>query len=329
MNTLITGGVGFIGFALARTLAASGWSVTLVDRPGQADQDHELATFLESGPHRLIQCDLLDPRALDAVAGTFDVVWHLAAILGVAAVRRDPMAVLRDNVQMQLHVMAFARRQVGLKRFVFTSTSEVYAGTLTHYGLPFPTPESTPLTVSDLGEPRTSYMLSKIYGEALLHQAGLPFAIVRPHNVYGPRMGTRHVVPQLIQRILATPDGGALEVFSPEHRRTFCFVQDAVAMMCGILANQPTLGATLNIGTEQPEVTMRELAARLAQLMGRDIRIVDGPVTPGSPVRRAPSLNQTAALTGVTPKVSLDEGLSQTYEWYRAYLSSTGEERAQ
>ena len=71
-------------------------------------------------------------------------------------------------------------------------------------------------------------MLSKIYGEALVHQSGLPFTIVRPHNFYGPRMGLSHVVPQLLQRIHEAADGDELVVYSIDHQRTFCFIDDAV-----------------------------------------------------------------------------------------------------
>ena len=86
------------------------------------------------------------------------------------------------------------------KLFVFASTSEVYAGSLEHFGLPIPTPETAPLGLPDLGRPRTTYMLSKIYGEALCRHAGLPFTILRPHNLYGPRMGMAHVIPELHAR---------------------------------------------------------------------------------------------------------------------------------
>lgn len=325
MKALITGGCGFIGFNLAQRLAAQGYAVTLVDRPGTGAGDAEVREFVSSGAHQHVERDLTAAGALDGLADDYTAICHLAAILGVAAVRRDPQAVLRDNLRMQLHALEFASRQRGLGRFVFTSTSEVYAGTLQHFALPFPTPESTPLAVPDLAEPRTSYMLSKIYGEALLHQSGIPFVIVRPHNVYGPRMGTRHVVPELMQRIAAAPDGAEVMVYSPDHRRTLCFVQDAVAMMSAAADTPSTIGATLNIGTDAPEVTMRDLAMRICRLMDRDVKLVDGPVTPGSPARRQPDISRVVALTGVGPVVDLDEGLRRTYQWYRPQFSSASQ----
>ena len=91
-----------------------------------------------------------------------------------------------------MNAIDIAKKQKRLKRLLFASTSEVYAGTLRYHGLEFPTTEETPLTVSDLRHPRTSHMLSKIYGEALLRQSNLPYTIFRPHNFYGPRMGMSH-----------------------------------------------------------------------------------------------------------------------------------------
>ena len=320
MRALITGGAGFIGLHVARALAARGCAVTLVDKAGSADGGGELAAFVASGPHTFIECDLRQARPLDDLEGEYAYVFHFAAILGVAAVRKDPTAVLRDNVEMQLRVLDFAARQPSLQRFVFTSTSEVYAGTLQQSSLRFPTPEDTSLALPDLSEPRTSYMLSKIYGEALMQHAGLPFVIVRPHNIYGPRMGTRHVIPQLMQRIAATPGGADLPVYSADHRRTFCYIQDAAEMFVAIVQTPATAGITLNIGTEQPEVTMRELAQRICRVMGREVRIVDGPVTAGSPSRRQPDISRIVSMTGILPAVDLDEGLRRTYAWYQQHV---------
>ena len=100
---------------------------------------------------------------------------------------------------MLRNIITFGKRQENLERLIFTSTSEVYAGTLKYFSLKIPTPENTPLALTELSENRTSYMLSKIYGEALCLHSGLPVTIVRPHNFYGPRMGLSHVIPELFK----------------------------------------------------------------------------------------------------------------------------------
>ncbi len=317
MKILITGGAGFIGLNLACELAAQGHHTVLADNFSRGVRDAALAAFLAAGRHSLDSIDLLAPAALDALPDDFDVVCHLAAILGVEKVRREPLAVLRDNVAMNLAVLQFASRQRSLHRFVFASTSEVYAGTLEHFGLQFPTAEPTPLALPSLAERRTSYMLSKIYGEALAHQSGLPFTIFRPHNIYGPRMGLNHVVPQLMHRMWQTAPDGEVTVYSPDHKRTFCYVEDAARMMVAAIATPAAAGATLNVGNSEPEVTMAELARLAAVAMQRDVRIMRGATTPGSPTRRQPDIAAIVSLTGVRPQVGLSEGLSRTFAWYR------------
>ena len=129
------------------------------------------------------------------------------------------------------NVICLCRQQKNLARLIFTSTSEVYSGTLENYSMSIPTSEITPLTCSPASRPRTSYMLSKIFGEALCQQAGIPFTIFRPHNVYGPRMGMAHVIPEQLKKAWLADTGDRLSVHSSDHRRSFCFVDDAVEML--------------------------------------------------------------------------------------------------
>ena len=107
------------------------------------------------------------------------------------------------------------------------SSSEIYAGTLEYYGLKFPTKESTPITISNILNKRTTYMLSKIHGEVhCINKKKLPYIIVRPHNIYGPRMGYAHVIPELIKKIKR--QSKTIFIKSPNHGRTFCYIDDAV-----------------------------------------------------------------------------------------------------
>ena len=200
---------------------------------------------------------------------------------------------------------------------MFASTSEVYAGTLEHGDLPVPTPEETALALPPLGRPRTSYMLSKIYGEALCHHAGVPFTIVRPHNVYGPRMGMAHVIPELMAKVTRAEDSGLFEVFSVDQTRTFCYVDDAVAMIAAAADSKDCAGETLNIGADGPEIAIGELARRILLTVGKSLEIVPRPAPAGSPARRCPDMSKTRRLTGVDAQVPLDEGLARTYVWYR------------
>jgi nucleoside-diphosphate-sugar epimerase len=323
-KALITGGAGFIGGHLTRRLLGEGYEVTLVDNLSRGVEDETLAELRTHDGFSIRVADLRDPGSLDDVGTDFTHVMHFAALLGVQNVLDRPYAVLRENIAMLETMLDVAARQSALERFLFPSTSEVYVGTQQFFELPIPSPETTPLAVSALDKPRTSYMLSKIYGEALVHQAGLPFTIVRPHNFYGPRMGLAHVVPQLLQRIHDATDGDELVVYSMDHRRTFCFIDDAVCYLARLLEVPEAEGGTYNVGVQSPEVTIGELAELLVEVVGRDLQIVPGETTPGSPHRRCPDMTRTIGVTGHEPAVSLPDGVRRTYEWYRDQVFEGG-----
>jgi len=316
-KALITGSAGFIGLHLARALLRRGYEVTLLDNFARAVQDAELEAVSSQPGARLAQLDLLQPAALDALGRDYDFVIHLAALLGVQNVRNRPFDVLTLNNAMVERVIEFARRQSRLSRLLFSSTSEVYAGTLQYFGMTVPTPESTPLAITDLAEPRTSYMLSKIYGEALCRHSGLPFTLIRVHNAYGPRMGLSHVIPELLRKAHDLPPGGKLEVYSVKHRRTFCYISDVVELIVRMLESPACSGEVLNVGNETPEIAIGELARIILDTVGRDAEIAPMPETPGSPLRRGPDMSKTAALVNYRAQVAVEEGVRRTYEWYR------------
>ena len=324
MRALVTGGAGFIGFHLARRLAEHGVEVDLVDSFRRGVRDSGLDDLLSSDTVRLIEADLVEPVGGDMLSTDYELIFHFAAIIGVAMVEREPFRVLEDNVKMLSNVLDVARRQTRLRRLIFASTSEVYAGTLKHFRLPIPTPESTPIALTDLKHARTSYMLSKIYGEAMCRHSGVPFTIVRPHNIYGPRMGLSHVVPELLKRAWETPDGGELVVYSPDHRRTFCYVEDTVEIISLASREAACENVVLNLGMMQPEYSMRAVARMAVETVGRDLVVVDGPITPGSPVRRCPDTSRAEALLSRSAEIDLAEGMRRTYDWYRANVFEPG-----
>ena len=225
---LITGGAGFLGYHLAKHFNNSGIHVCVADNFSRGVRDRHFLDLIEDGDLSFSDLDLLDEKAIINLGDDFDVIFHLAAIIGVRHVTEKPYEVLSNNCRMLENVITLARTQKNLTRLLFASTSEVYAGTLPHFDLRLPTPEDTPLARTDFVGSRTSYMLSKIMGECLLHYSGVPFTIFRPHNVFGPRMGLSHVIPEQLRNAYFAQPGEALPVFSPRHRRTFCFVDDAV-----------------------------------------------------------------------------------------------------
>ena len=318
MKVLITGGVGFVGGHLAKSLAAQGHAVHLLDNFKRGVQDPFIDECVSKLGVKIVNADLLDEEALLQLDDDYTHIYHLAAIIGVAHVLQRPYEVLTANVRMTENVITFARRQKQLQRLLFSSTSEVYAGTLIHMDLPIPTPESTPIALTALDQPRTSYMLSKLYGEAMCNMSGLPVTNVRLHNVYGPRMGMSHVIPELLFKAWKSADGDSLDVFSVDHKRTFCYVDDAVRMIRALAESDQAAGKTVNIGNESPEVTIGEVARSVVAAVGRELTLVPQPATPGSPARRCPSTRLLADITGVSGQVGLDEGIARTFGWYRA-----------
>jgi len=321
-KVIITGGAGFLGYHLCNKLLDIGYHIDLVDNLTRGVLDRELEKLLRHPGVKFVQADLRDADALQGLGQDYQYIYHLAAIIGVTHVLKRPFQVLADNTTMLLNVIALARKQAELKRLVFTSTSEVYAGTLKHFTLPIPTPESTPLAVTDLKEPRTSYMVSKIYGEALCHQSGLPCTIVRPHNFYGPRMGLSHVIPELLKRAYGAPAGGNLLVYSMNHRRTFCFIEDAVEMMVRLAESPQGESETFNVGNQKPEVTIGDLAELIVNMVGKPLTLIPQPETPGSPARRCPDMTKTLHLTGYHSRFTLAQGLELTYRWYQETVFS-------
>jgi UDP-glucuronate decarboxylase len=321
---LITGGAGFIGSHLARALAARGDKVDLLDNFQRAVRDEDLEKLLGDANVRMLQADLLKPDVGATLDGDYDAIFHFAAIIGVTHVLQRPYEVLVQNAQLLANAIDVARRQRSLSRFVFASTSEVYAGTLAAFGMQVPTPESTPLAVGDLTQARTSYMLSKIHGEAMCQHAGLPFTIVRPHNVYGPRMGMSHVVPELLKRAHDASDGARLPVYSMTHRRTFCYIDDAVDLLLRVLESEKARNATLNLGSTDAEVSIAEVAQTIIDVVGRKLTIEAMPETPGSPARRAPDMQLAQRLTDCRSRVALREGVARTYAWYRSKVFESG-----
>ena len=324
-KVLITGGLGFIGYHLSRRLLAEGFEVHAYDNRRRGTIDAQVEALRANSSYRLIIGDLIDEDGLEWLADEYTYIFHMAAIVGVRRVAEQPYQVLTENVSALANVIELARRQADLRRLVFPSTSEVYAGTLQHFGLAFPTPETTPLTVTDVALPRTSYMLSKIYGEALCQHAGVPFTIVRPHNIYGPRMGMAHVIPELLKRSHQIPMGGKLPVFSANHKRTFCYIDDAVEFIIRLAKAPAALRGTFNIGSSADEISMARLAELILAMIGKDLEIEFAPATQGSAERRQPHLGRTIDVTGYTPAVSLHEGILRTYEWYRARGFETAE----
>ena len=309
---LITGAAGFIGWHLAMDLSANPANkLTLVDNFVRGRNDKDLAALLARPNVTLVSAELSDPRTFGTLGSGFDHVYHLAAIIGVKNVMKRPWDVIRINALTTLHLVEWVC-QGGAEKLLFSSTSEAYGWTQQFHALPIPTPEAVPLALTDLANPRSSYAGSKIFGElAITHAcvtAGKPFSIVRYHNVYGPRMGMEHVIPELFQRALQGQN--PLVVYSANHSRAFCYVSDAVAATIAAMENPAANNATINIGNDA-EVTIGELARAVLATAGVKTTI-EAQTAAHDPIqRRCPDISRARALLGYEPQVDLRAGLEK------------------
>jgi nucleoside-diphosphate-sugar epimerase len=324
---LITGAAGFIGLNLANHLSEDpNIRLTLVDNFLRGRRDEELEAVLARPNVDLIEADLTDPESFRRFGDGFDEVYHLAAVLGVQNVLTRPYEVVRINTLSTVYLLDWFR-QGGGRKLLFSSTSEVYAWTQQFYPLPIPTPESVPLALTELANPRSTYAGSKVLGElAVTHgcaSAGRPLVIVRYHNVYGPRMGFDHVIPQLAQRALAGQN--PLVVYSASHSRGFCYVSDAVTATVAAMGSEKANGETINIGNDKEEVAMGELARRILASLKLAVPIMEA-VAKHDPIqRRCPNISKARALLGYEPQINLNMGLNATLAWYRKVLPARNE----
>ncbi len=317
MRYLITGGSGFIGFALANKLALKEKNkIVLVDNFSRGAFDKKFNLFIRKDNVELIKGDLLKDSTWEKIGFNYDYCFHLAAKVGVKNVISDPYSTLSDNVKMtDLAVKNFKNSKI-LKKFIFMSTSEIYAGSINYSYAKIPTPETTLLTLPNLSFARTSYMLSKIYGEALLQSSGLGYIIFRPHNIFGPRMGMSHVIPELLKKIYTNDKDQSLEVFSPEHTRTFCYINDAVNMMILAIKNSNESNYILNLGNDSPEIKISDLAKKLLKITGNKEILTELEESQGSPKRRCPDIKKIIELTKYNSFVPLEDSLRETKDWY-------------
>jgi UDP-glucose 4-epimerase len=303
-RVLVTGSAGFIGSHLVEALLRQGAHVrALVRYSSRADSGNlEFVPRESRRALEIVRGDIRDPSFMLRVGEGMDVVFHLAALIGIPYSYEAPAEYVATNVVGTLNVLEAARHHhVG--RVIHTSTSETY-GTAQYR----PIDERHPLVA------QSPYAASKVGADKLAesyhHSFGLPVVTVRPFNTFGPRQSARAVVPSILSQL--TSGRGELRLGSLEPERDLTYVSDTVAGMLALGACDKAVGRTVNLGTGSA-LSVGDLASKCMAVVGREVSIVvdSARVRPAdSEVMALVSDNRQARdLCGWQPRVSVEEGL--------------------
>jgi nucleoside-diphosphate-sugar epimerase len=274
----------------------------------------------------LIRRDIRYPLPTDM--GDVQFIVHAASIASPTYYRRDPIGTMDANVNGLRMLLDYARAQQEQGRpvegFLFFSSSEIYGDPSPEN---IPTPETYRGLVSCTG-PRACYDEAKRYGETLCvnfaHQLGIPVKVARPFNNYGPglKISDCRVIPDFVRDIMHGRDIVMLSDGSPH--RTFCYAADAVTGYYKVLIKGHQ-GEAYNIGVEEPEISIADLAEKLVSLartlfgyQGKVVRQAsqDPSYLVDNPNRRCPVITKARTHLSYHPRVTLDEGLKRSLIWY-------------
>ena len=262
---LVTGAEGFIGSHLVEALVADGRRVramALYNSFGRYGWLDTIPTATRSKVE-LVMGDVRDPFSVREAMRGVDAVLHLAALIAIPYSYTAPASYIDTNVMGTLNVMQ-AARDLGIKKVVHTSTSEVY-GTAQIV----PIPETHPL----VGQ--SPYSASKIGADQIAYSYycsfGTPVATARPFNTYGPRQSMRAVIPTIILQALS--DNPKIFLGSLAPTRDFNFVADTVAGLIAILDSEKSIGETINIGSGC-EISVRDTVKLIGELTGKNIEVL-------------------------------------------------------
>jgi UDP-glucose 4-epimerase len=315
MKVLITGGAGFLGSHLTDAFLERGDEVFILDTGMTLKVKHRIG----NANLHFVRDSVFNEAILEGLIARVDLVYHLAAVVGVEHYVGDPYQVLNVNVNGTQNVLKLAFKHG--KRVVFSSTSEVYGR-----NAEIPWGEDDDRVLGSTRIDRWCYSTSKAVGEHFCFayaKMGLKTTVVRYFNVYGPRLDAIDV-----GRVITIFLGQALRnepvtvIGDGSQTRCFTYVTDAIAATVEAGLREEAIGEIFNIGTDR-EHTIRELAERLITIAGSksQIRYVPQQEVYGESYedipRRIPKVDRMRSLLGVTAETSLDEGLRRTIDYFR------------
>jgi len=324
-KALIIGGGGFIGSNIAHFLLEKrDYDVDVIDNFSRNTSGKVPLLEKYNGSDRLkiFNADLTILENFDQLDSDYDYVFMLAAMVGVDKVNAVPHEVIRVNSMLLLNTLEWLRAS-SCGRVVFSSTSETYAGTIEAFNYAVPTNETVPLTIEDAAHPRFTYAITKMLGESgfinYARQGYFDAVVVRYHNVYGPNMGFRHVIPHLVERF--QKNEAPFLIYGHDQTRAFNYIDDAV--LGTVLAVEKGMNKEIYHIGDSDEISIETLTRFVGDLLNYDGDYKYAPTFSGSVSRRCPNINKAKSELDYYPSVEWQSGVEATIKWYVDYLKGT------
>jgi UDP-glucose 4-epimerase len=318
MKTLITGGAGFVGSHLAEALLARGDEVYVLDNLSTGSIENIEHLKGQARFHYAIESIMSEPVTAELV-DRVEVVFHLAAAVGVRLIVESPVNTIETNVHGTEMILKLANKKK--KKVIVASTSEVYGKSEV---VPFR--EDADLVMGPTSKGRWSYACSKAIDEFLAlayhKEKRLPVVVVRLFNTVGPRQTGRYgmVIPNLVKQALL---GHPLTVYGDgTQSRCFTYISDVVGALIRLAEVKGAVGEVFNIGNDSEEITIMDLARRVQARTGTKSEIVLVPYDTAyeegfeDMQRRVPDLAKIRSLIGYEPRVQLDEILERVIAYF-------------
>lgn len=309
----ITGGAGFIGSTLAGRLVERNRVLLYDNLARNALQDQPFRTHPNL---RLIEGNVLDAAHVAAAMVGTDIVVHCAAIAGIDTVIKSPVTTMRVNMIGSANVLEAAANLPRCDRVVCFSTSEVFGQQA------FRASETDNTVMGKVGEARWTYAVSKVAEEhlamAYFQEKGLPIAIVRPFNVYGPGQVGEGALRTFVIRALRNEP---IEIHGDGTQiRAWCYVDDMVDGVLLAMEHPRAVGESFNIGNQRAVTTIYGLANTVIRVLDSGSPIVFTRKDYADVELRIPSVRKAKELLGFEARIDLEEGIRRTAEYYRARL---------
>ena len=323
-EVLVLGGGGFIGRNIVEFLVNRGdCNVTAADIKEGSNWCEISKDERRRDRFKPVLADFTDITAFDDLNQRFDEVYMLAAVVGVNRTLKFPQDVIRINTQLTMNTLDWISRNP-IKRLLFSSSSENYAGTSDLFNAEIPTAEDVPLCIGDIKHPRWTYAMTKMHGEsAFIHSAEAykyECVVVRYQNIIGPEMGFGHAIPHIVERF-AKGEKSPFKIYGHDQTRAFCYIDDAVVGTVNAMESSNTAGEVYHIG-KQDEINMETLTTYIGELMNYAGEYEAAMTYPGSVARRCPNIDKAKADFGYSPSIDWQKAVSFTAKWYQEFFIS-------